>query len=479
MINLSVVFLPIFLGIMVFVLKDDKKLNKTVFLILVLTAILVSVNNILFFNKEIVFFKLLMNLEYGLKTDSLAVFFSFIMAFIWLIVGVYSFEYMSHYKNLKRYYAYYLITLGAILGVCYADNLVTLYTFFEVMSLSAYMLVIHDGTSEAHRAGRKFVYYSIFGASLGLIAIIYLYAHAPDTAFSLGGNIKLQNHTSYLFAIFVAVVGFGCKAGLYPLHSWLAQAHPVAPAPASSVLSGVITKSGVIAIIRLMYYFISPSAIKGTWVQYGLIALSLISILLGSMLALRETQIKRRLAYSSISQVSYVLLGLFLFNEIGFIAALLQVVFHALAKNLLFMSAGAFIYTTGHTTTDKLKGMGYALKENFILFTVGAFSLVGIPLTAGFVSKWYLAQGSLMQEPLGLVSVCVIMISAVLTAGYLFSVVVSGFFIPKNEIVNERYKLSKLMLIPMSILAFLIVGFGIYPQIVIDFVSDIALSLNI
>ncbi len=483
MFNLISVFSPIILGFILLSSKIEnrKLIHKFSFSVMLFTLVSVFTNNMFFKNSQVDFLKLILNIEYSFKTDSLAIFFSSVVVIIWLLAGIYAFSYMSHSKDERRFFSFFLITLGALLGVIYANNLATLYSFFECLSLAAYVLVIHDGTNNALLAGRKFIYYSIFGASLGLIATIYLYSLVPDPSFVAGGIpmiAEFLDRDGIILITFLAVVGFGCKAGLYPLHSWLSAAHPIAPAPASGVLSGLITKAGVIAIIRVIYYFVGPSLLKGTWVQTALIFLALLTIFMGSMLAVRETVIKKRLAYSSVSQVSYVLLGVFLLNEAGFTGALLQVVFHASAKTLLFLVAGAIIYKTHYTKTDEIIGLGNKYKSIFIFLLIGGLSLVGIPLTGGFVSKWYLAQGALSSQ-IGVFAVLIIMLSALLTAVYLFSPVANAFFAPSDKMVKGRESLDKLMFIPMIILSCIIIILGTYPKPVIDFILNITATFSL
>ncbi len=462
--------------------RAKKQVNNFTLFILLSALALTFFNNFIFPNVEITFLRLAGGINLAFKADSIAILFSTLAVAIWLLVGIYSFEYMTHSIEEKRFFAFYLITLGAVLGVCYSANLVTMYMFFELASLSSYALVIHERKTESLLAGRKFIYYSIFGASLGLIYIIYTYMYAQSPEFTIGGLAEfaeLSDHSDIIFLTFLAVVGFGCKAGLFPLHSWLPTAHPVAPAPASAILSGLITKAGVIAIIRVIYYSTGSEILADTWAQYALIGLSLLTILMGSSLAFREKVLKKRLAYSSVSQVSYVLLGLFLLNETAFSGALLQSVFHALAKNLLFISVGAIIFKTGISRADEVEGLGSSAPDSFAFFALGSLSLVGIPLTAGFVSKWELAQGALEFGTVGLVAVSVVIISAMLTAAYLFPIVMSAFFSPNQSAINGEKRLNKTMFAPMFCLCVGIIFFGIYAVPLANFVENIAKSLGI
>jgi multicomponent Na+:H+ antiporter subunit D len=225
-------------------------------------------------------------------------------------------------------------------------------------------------------------------------------------------------------------MGFGAKAGLFPLHAWLPAAHPVAPSPASAVLSGVITKAGVFCIIRVIYFQFGADFLRDTWVQRSWIAVALLTILMGSLMAFREKQLKTRLAYSTVSQVSYVLLGLFFLNEAAFAGALLHVLYHSVLKDGLFLSAGNILYQTHLEYVGDLKGLGRQMPLTLSCFAIFSLGLTGIPPFAGFLSKWELATGALSSGllPYAWLAPAVLLISAMLTAGYLFPIVIHGFF---------------------------------------------------
>lgn len=226
-------------------------------------------------------------------------------------------------------------------------------------------------------------------------------------------------------------MGFGCKAGLYPLHGWLPTAHPVAPAPASAVLSGVITKMGVLAIVRVTFFLIGPQLLSGSWAQAALLVLSLVTVFLGSMLAYREKLLKKRLAWSTVSQVSYVLFGIFLLNEVALQGALLQLVFHAVAKTACFWRRAPLSLSPAAPRTDQMQGVGLQLPWILAGFTVCALSLIGIPPLAGFWSKWDLILGALdapVFTGIAFAGVIVLLVSAILTAGYLLPIVRDAYF---------------------------------------------------
>ena len=272
-----------------------------------------------------------------------------------------------------------------------------------------------------------------------------------------------------LAVFFVMAIGFGCKAGMFPLHAWLPIAHPVAPAPASAVLSGLITKMGVLALIRVVYYLFGWSFLDGSWAQTAVLVLSLITVFMGSSLALREDTLKKRLAYSTVSQVSYVIFGLMLFHPLALEGAIYQAVFHAIAKNALFMATGAIIYQTHLTQVSQLRGIGGPYSITMWCFTLASLSLVGIPPTGGFVSKWFLAEGALAAEtgPMAFWGIGVLMVSALLTAGYLLPIVVRAFF-PGKDFDQQsvvRQQNTWLMWITLCLLTAAVVLLGMFPGV--------------
>ena len=233
------------------------------------------------------------------------------------------------------------------------------------------------------------------------------------------------------------------------------------------MLSGLITKSGVLAVIRVVYYIVGPELLRGTWVQTMWILLSLLTVFMGSMLAYKEPVLKKRLAYSTVSQVSYILFGLSLLEPTAFVGALSHVVFHSMIKNGLFLAAGAIIFKTGWTRVEEMRGLGRVMPVMLGGYTVLSLALIGIPPCSGFVSKWYLAQGGLLPQAgmLGLVGVVVLMVSALLTAGYLMSIVVNGFFPGKDfdYASLQKKEPNYLMTVPLVLLSIAVVGFGMMP----------------
>ena len=426
----------------------------------------------------------------GLHVDQLSRLFAVLTASVWLLVGIYSVAYMSHEEEEHRFFGYYLIVEGVLMGLNFSSGLITLYVFYELMTLTSLPLVLHERSREAVRAGLKYLFYSVAGAFLALFGIFFLAGVSETLTFTAGGVLSdsaLAGKESLLLAsAFCMIVGFGAKAGMFPLHGWLPTAHPVAPASASAVLSGLITKAGVLAVIRVIYYIIGPDRLRGTWVQNAWILLSLLTVFMGSMLAYKEPVMKKRLAYSTVSQVSYVLFGLSMLNETAFVGALSHVVFHSVIKHALFLTAGAVIVTTGWTRVDQMRGLGRVMPKILVCYTTAALALVGIPPLGGFVSKWYLAAGALSSGTgsWAWIGPAVLLVSALLTAGYLLPLTIQGFF-PGHDFKGEeiekrglkRKEPSWWMLAPIGVLAAASLLLGCFPGSLMSMLQSIAASV--
>jgi len=472
--------LPFVFGLIIGFQKEEKQRNTLVFIAMAVEAALVWY--LCMGDHSATMLTLTDRLSIAYHTDGLAKFFACLISAIWLIVAVFSLEYIKHEKNPARFFMFYTFSLAALMSLCFSENMMTLYLSYEFMTILTVPLVIHTGTPEAVSAGLKYLGYSIFGAGLGLMGFFFLNTYCDTTSFIAGGTLNLAliegKENMMLIVFFLMILGFGCKAGMFPLHAWLPTAHPVAPSPASAVLSGIITKGGVIAIIRVTYYLFGADFLRGTWAQTAVLILSIITIFMGSMLAYKEKLLKKRLAYSTVSNVSYVVFGLMLLCPAGFMGALLQVVFHAVAKNILFLCAGAIIYKTHKTYVYELKGIGKEMPVVMWTFAFAALSLIGIPPTSGFVSKWYLAQGGLAPEfgALGIIGVAVLMVSALLTAGYLLPIMAEGFFPGKDFDYGSLKKKEPnyLMTVPLVLLSVAVVMFGVLPNSLFDVIGGIS-----
>ena len=417
---------------------------------------------------------IVLNLQFNV--DTVGIVFSILSAIVFLTAGVFSFEYMKHEGHHVRYTIFYVIAFFVLQALCFAGNLITYYFFFEMLTLSTFPLVLHNGSREATMAGLKYLFYSLCGAYMVLFG---LYFSANQAPFMLGGNMTdiltnpdviAKSGTLYTLCVVLMVFGFGVKAGMFPMHAWLPTAHPVAPAPASAVLSAVIVKAGVLGIIRTVFYVYGAEFVSGTVAKKIFMSITLITVFMGSMLAFRENGLKKRLAYSTVSQVSYILYGLVTFTDTGFRGAIFQSVAHGVVKCGLFLCAGAIIYKTGKTKVSELRGIGKQMPFTMVCFTVLSLSLIGIPPTGGFVAKWYLAIGSLESgvSVFNWLGPVILLISALLTAGYLLPISMRGFF-PGDDFDTdnvEKLEPNMLMTVPIAVLTVLAVAIGLFPGLI-------------
>lgn len=472
------ILIPIIAGICLLVKKeysDRKNLLITSGTVFVLTGALVIASLFTAYRTSFTLFPLTKQLSIAFAVDELSVLFSMITLVVLICAGFFSFEYMKHEQKEKRYYGFYLIVFGVLNALCFAGNLITFYLFFELLTLLSVPLVLHNGSREAVMAGLKYLFYSLCGAYMALFGIYFICQYSDTLTFTAGGVLHTMDASASGFLLIVAMVmilGFSVKAGMFPMHAWLPAAHPVAPAPASAVLSAVIVKAGVLAVIRTVYYIFGASFLQGTWVQTAWITLTLITVFMGSMLAYREPVLKKRLAYSTVSQLSYILFGLAVMDVQSVNGSLLHVLAHGLIKAVLFLCAGAIIYTTGKTKVDELRGIGKEMPLVMWCYTIASLGLIGIPPTGGFISKWYLAMGSLsgalpLFRWLGPV---ILLISALLTAGYLLPLTIHGF-LPGDDYdyaTCKKREPSLYMTIPILVMTVLSVLIGLFPTQLVD-----------
>ena len=428
------ILFPIVAGLVVFAINHRIARQIYVGTVLVLNAIAVFLISFLTETSSFTLWKFSDSLSITFRFDGVGKIFACLIAVIWTVACIYAFEYMKHEGKEKRYFGFAVMTVG------------------EFMTLITVPLVIHSQGRDALKAGLKYLGYSVFGAGLTLIGFFFLNSYGTSTMFTEGGVLdmaKVAGNENALLAIFlVMIIGFGCKAGMMPLQAWLPTAHPVAPAPASAVLSGIITKAGILGMIRVTFYLFNPDFLRGTWAQLTIIILALATVFVGSML---------------------VIFGIMILTPQGLSGALLQVIFHAIAKNALFLAAGAIIYKTGAIYVKDLKGMGKKMPIVMWCFTIASLSLIGIPPTGGFVAKWDLAVGALSPEfggVLGYVGPAVLLVSALLTAGYLLPIVRDAFFPGKDFDYEtlEKKEANAYMTVPLILLCIGVVGLGMFPM---------------
>ncbi len=374
-------------------------------------------------------FEIFPGLEIYFELEPLGMLFACIASLLWLINSIYSIGYMrgNNESNQTRFYIFFAIAIFSTIGVAFAGNLVTLFIFYEVLTLSTYPLVTHKGTQDAIHGGR--VYLGILLSTsicFFLSAIIWTNVLADTTDFKTGGILNHVNDNSIiLLLLLLYAYGIG-KAALMPMHKWLPAAM-VAPTPVSALLHAVaVVKAGVFSIVKIVSYIFSPALLSDIIELNFLLYLSGATIIIASIIALKSDNLKRRLAYSTISQLSYVIMATAILVPISIMGAAMHILAHAFGKITLFFAAGSIYTASGKTKVSELDGIGRAMPWTMGAFAIGSLSMIGVPPTAGFLSKWFILQGAFTIE--SWFAVTVIVISTLLNAAYFLPIVYMAFF---------------------------------------------------
>lgn len=417
-----------------------------------------------------------------LRADEPARLFAVMVSLMWPLVMLYAFEYMSHTKRGNSFFAFYVMTYGVTLGVAFSANMTTLYMFYDLLSLVTIPLVTHYADHESSFAGRKYAAYTIGGASLAFFAVVMTSIYNGAGNFLYGGNLYGPYDPGLMQLVFLfGFFGFGVKAAVFPLHSWLPTAS-VAPTPVTALLHAVaVVNTGVFAIMRLAWYTYGPDFLKGTLCLKIAQAFAVFTLVYAACLAVKQRHFKRRLAFSTISNLSYMLFGILLMTPEGLEAGLLHMVFHGIIKITLFMCAGAFMHETMHSYVYEINGVGRKMPVTFAMYTISSLSLIGIPGLCGFISKLHLVLGGLEEgSTLAVIGSAALMLSAFLCAIYTLSVTVRAFFPMEG---TDRYigaddyvakEVGVLMLLPICTFTLVNVIFGIFPGPLTSFIEKMA-----
>ncbi|WP_144799150.1 cation:proton antiporter [Halorubrum depositum] len=387
-------------------------------------------------------------IEFALRADALGMLFAFLASGLWIVTSFYSIGYMrgNDETNQTRYFAAFAVSLSATMGIAFAGNLVTIFVFYEILSIATYPLVAHDETPEARSAGRKYLAYTMFGGGVLVLAgTALVYLIAGNVSFTAGGIQELANADPGLamLAFFLLAIGFGVKAGIMPLHQWLPEAM-VAPTPVSGLLHAVaVVKSGAFGVSRVVLDVFGPELVFNLSLPFGFSAglvlstIGAITLTAASIIALRKDHLKQRLAYSTVSQLSYIILGLGLFGWYGLVGALLHIPAHAFMKLTLFFCAGNLHVSTHTDYISEMAGIGKRMPLTMGAFTVASLGMAGIPLLAGFVSKYYMLIGGIRMgarlTPIAYYLAGALLLSGVLNIAYFWPVIYTAFFEAEDD----------------------------------------------
>ena len=424
-------------------------------------------------------FQLLPGLSVTLRADALSMIFAVSASFLWIVTIFYSAGYMRGLNEhaQTRFNACFALALFGAIGCAFSDNLFTLYLFYEIVSITTYPLVAHHQDEEGYEGGRKYLVYltaTAKGLILPAMVLIYVLTGSLDFAHNARtGILPPDLHRGIVTALYVCcILGFA-KNGIMPLHHWLPGAM-VAPTPVSALLHAVaVVKVGVFSTVRVMLYVFGVDTMDALNLGLPTAYFVSITILVASTIALSKDDLKARLAYSTVSQLSYVILGVALLKPAGIEGGLIHIANHAFAKITLFFCAGAIYVATHKKKISEMGGLGRAMPFTFGAFAIASLSMIGAPPVAGFVSKWYLLLGALDAGSIGIL--VVLLASTVLNAAYFAPVVYHAFFgkPPAADAHHHQREAHPAMVIPLSITAAISVLIGFYPDFFMRFAKEV------
>ena len=468
---LLVLFTSLGAGIVIFLLGEESHRLRTGVNLTAAIAKLILVSIMLWgvYQEQSYEFRLplLPGLDLLLRTDAFAMFFMTLSAALWLVTTLYAVGYLEGSPHRSRFFGFFSLCVASTVGVAMAGNLFTFFIFYELLTLSTYPLVVHRGTPESLRAGDTYLRYTLGGGVVLLLGIIWLYTLTGTQSFTEGGalgHVGEEHDWTLRFIFLLLIAGFGVKASLIPLHGWLPRAM-VAPAPVSALLHAVaVVKAGAFGIVRVVYDIYGVTFAHALNLTQLLAWLAAATIIYGSLRALSQDDLKRRLAYSTISQVAYIVLGVAIAGPMATIGGIVHLVHQGLMKITLFFCAGNLAETLGIHKISEMDGVGRRMPWTMVAFTLGALGMTGMPPTAGFISKWYLGLGGLEVGQSWVVVVLVV--STFLNAAYFLPILYRAWFRPEpaawpHEDPRGRFETRLVLLTPPLITAALALGAGL------------------
>lgn len=427
---------------------------------------------------ELHLFDLAPGLPLALNADPFGVYFAVIASGLWIFTSFYSIGYMrgAGEKKQTRYFASFAVCLSATIGIAFSANLLTFIVFYEMLTLATYPLVIHNEKREAINAGRKYLAFTLTAGLLLVAASAIIYHYTGTIEFTPGGvfgDIELPRNT--MLVVFILFLGaVGVKAGIMPIHGWLPAAM-AAPTPVSALLHAVaVVKSGVFAVTRMVGFIFGTDVMATYGLNDILIVLAGATIILASLIAFAQDNLKRRLAYSTVGHLSYIVLGIALLTPLGMTGGIMHIAAHATMKITLFFCAGAIYVNLHRTEISNLNGIAKVMPWTMGAFAVGSMGLAGIPPINGFFSKWHLILGSLEGDMI--IPVIILIVSGLLNVGYFFPILYRAYF-NKGEGLEKYGEASPFMVVPIMITATLSVLFGLFPNLFFNF-FDLAVLVS-
>jgi len=381
--------------------------------------------------------KICPGIELSFRVDAFGLLFAITSSFLWILVSIYSIGYMRALEEhaQTRYYCMFALAIFSVVCIAMSENLITFYVFYEALTLSTYWLVAHHEDKEAFAATRKYLAYLLASGWFLFAAVVLTYALAGTTQFTDGGILTSNSASRLTLSILFALFALGSmKAAWMPFHSWLPAAM-VAPTPVSSLLHAVaVVKAGVFGFVRIVCHVFGIDLISALGLGLLLGAVASFTMIMASFLAIGQDNLKRRLAYSTISQLSYILFGVALLSPFGIKGAMIHIPFHAFMKITLFLCAGAIMVITGKKKISQMAGIGKQMPVTMIAFTIGAIGMCGAPPVSGFISKWFLCLGTVQSGHL--IFLGILLVSSLLDVVYFFPIIKTAFFEEPKESID-------------------------------------------
>ncbi len=425
---------------------------------------------------EYTVFTVLPGIELKFRVDPLGLLFAITASFLWIITTVYNIGYMRSLNEhaQTRYFSCFAIALSAAIGVAFSANLFTLYLFYEVLSIFTYPLVAHHEDDEAWEGGKKYLVYLMgFSKTCLLGAVVLTYMITGTLDFQEGGIFTADMPAMLVTLTYILFIAGFAKAAIMPFHNWLPSAM-VAPTPVSGLLHAVaVVKVGVFSVVRIMLSVFGVDTLDAFNLGIPTAFFVSFTIIMASIIALTKDDLKARLAYSTVSQLSYVILGVALLTPSGILGGVLHITNHAFSKITLFFCAGSIFIASGFKKISQLDGIGRKMPFTMAAFTIGAFSMIGVPAAAGFTSKWYMALGSLEANESGILFI--LLLSTVLNAAYFLPIVFRAFFkeLPAGEHYQNIKEAPGFVIVPIMIAAIISIIIGIYPDYFVSIIERI------
>ncbi|MCD5414660.1 MAG: monovalent cation/H+ antiporter subunit D family protein [Clostridiales bacterium] len=408
--------------------------------------------------------------------DELAVFMMMFILTLSNLIIIYSLKDIEHEiesKQFARYYTLVFLMIFSMLGLTFSNDMFNMFIFMEILSIASCSIISIKNSKGSTLASFRYLILNTLGSLSVLMGIALIYMVTGQLNMNeIHGEISViwkYYPTNIMMALAFIIIGFGTKAAIFPLHIWLPDAHSVAPTPSSALLSGIVVKVYIFAIIKLLFRVIGVEIVGELGIPTAIAYLAAIGTILGSIFAIAQKDIKRMLAYSSVAQIGYIFLGVGLATKAGLEFAMFHIVSHGLIKTALFLSAGAIIYQTEKRDIRKLDGIAYEMPATMMVFAIAALGMIGIPGTSGFMSKIFL--GSVVLQEGKAFYLFIIILSSFLNAFYYMPIITSAFMKSDSEAKVVNDKIPRRMVVPMVIVIFLSIAIGFYPQLITEIIE--------